>query len=175
LPIKIALVLQFEFFYTSFMSKQGSLSRQATVRLRAGDLIERGFCNEEIVEILEVSLSSVQRWRRKVENGGLAALARKHGSGQFSELTTEQLDELKEIILTGALAAGYPVDRWTSRIVADLIRKKWNIDYCRSNVRYILNRLGLSYQKPAVKSTKHSQEVVDHWRKHDWVRIKKSG
>ena len=156
------------------MIKQGSLSRRATVRLRAGDLIERGFDNEEIMEILEVSLSSVQRWRKKVENGGLAALARKHGSGQFSELTKEQLDELKDIILKGALAAGYQVDRWTSRIIADLIRKKWNVDYCRSNVRYILNRLGLSYQKPAVKSTKHSQEIVEHWRKHDWVRIKKS-
>jgi len=36
LPIKIALVLQFEFFYTSFMSKQGSLSRQAPAHIRAG-------------------------------------------------------------------------------------------------------------------------------------------
>lgn len=157
------------------MRKQGRLSRQATVRLRAGDLIDRGFDNEEIAEILEVSLSSVRRWRKKVLDGGLAALARKHGSGQFCELTSEQLDELKDIILKGALAAGYQVDRWTSRIVADLIHKKWGVQYCRSNVRYILNRLGLSYQKPAVKSTKHSQEVVDHWRKHDWVRIKKSG
>lgn len=157
------------------MSRQGHLSRQATVRLRAGDLIERGFDNDAIVEILEVSHTSVKRWRKKVENGGLAALARKHGTGQFCELTKEQLDELKGIILKGALAAGYPTDRWTSRIVADLIRKKWNISYCRSNVRYILNRLGLSYQKPAVKSTKHSKEIVEHWRKHDWVRIKKSG
>jgi len=117
------------------MNKQGSLSRQATVRLRAGDLIERGFDNEEIVEILEVSLSSVKRWRQKVEQGGLAALARKHGSGQFSALTPEQLAELKDIILKGARAAGYPTDRWTSRIVADLIRNKWNISYCGSNVR----------------------------------------
>jgi transposase len=157
------------------MLKQGSLSRQATIRLRAGDLIERGFDNEEIKEILEVSISSVRRWRKKVEYGGIAALARKHGSGQFSEITQEQLEELKEILNKGAIAAGYQVDRWTSRIVADLIRKKWNVDYCRSNVRRILNDLGYSYQKPAVKSTKHSQEIVDHWRKHDWVRIKKSG
>jgi len=118
-----------------------------------------GFANDEIVEILEVFLSSVQRWRKKVENGVLASLAGKHGSGQFSELTKEQLAELKDILLKGALAAGDPVARWTSRIVADLIRKKWNVAYCRSNVRYMLNRLGLSYQKPAVKSTQHSQEV----------------
>ena len=35
----------------------------------------------------------------KVEQGGLAALARKHGNGQFCELTPEQLAELKGIIL----------------------------------------------------------------------------
>ena len=155
--------------------QQGSLSRQASVRLRAGDLIERGFDNEEIMEILEVSLSSVQRWRKKVESAGLAALARKPGSGSDAELSPEQFDELKTILDKGAIAAGYPTARWTSRIVADLIRKQWNVDYCRSNVRRILNDLGYSYQKPSVKLTKHSPQVVEHWQTHDWKRIKKSG
>jgi len=155
--------------------KQGSLSRQAIVRLRAGDLILRGFDNEEIIEILEVSLSSVQRWRKKIENEGLHALARHAGTGAEPKLTAEQFEELKAILTQGAVASGYLTDRWTSRIVADLIRKKWNVEYSRSQVRKILNDLGFSYQKPSVKSTKHSQEVVDHWRKHDWVRIKKSG
>jgi len=154
--------------------QSSSLSHQASLRHRAGDLIERGFDNEEIMEIFEVSLSSVKRWRSKVNQGGLSALARKHGTGGISKLSSEQLAELKEIILKGAIAAGYQTDRWTSRIVADLIRKKWNIKYCRSQVRKILNDLGLSYQKPDVKSTKHSQEVVDHWKRYDWKRIKKS-
>ena len=142
--------------------------------MQAGDLIFRGFDNEEIMEFLEVSLSSVQRWRKKVESNGLTALARKHGSGSESALSPQQLDELTTILDKGAIAAGYPTDRWTSRIVADLIHKKWNVDYCRSNVRRILNDLGYSYQKPSVKLTKHSQEIVDHWRTHDWKRIKKS-
>jgi transposase len=127
-------------------------------------LILRGFDNAEIMEILEVSLSSVQRWRKKVESKGLAALARKPGSGSEAELSPEQFDELKTILDKGAIASGYPTDRWTSRIVADLIRKKWNVDYSRSTVRKILNDLGYSYQKPSVKRTKHSPQVVDHWR-----------
>jgi len=153
--------------------KQGRLSRQESIRLQAGDLIERGFSNEEIMEFLEVSLSSVQRWRRKVNESGIHALSRQAGSGKPSSLTPEQLEELKTIINQGACSFGYLTDRWTSRIVADLIRKKWNVDYCHSNVRRILNELGFSYHKPSVKSTKHSQEIIDHWRKHDWNRIKK--
>jgi len=158
------------------MSKlPGSLSRQARIRLQGGDLIERGFDNEEIMEILEVSLSSVQRWRKKVEQEWLHALTRKHGTGQTCRLSQEQLDEFKTIIQSGAVAAGYLTDRWTSRIVADLILKKWSIRYSGSQVRKILSDLGLSYQKPDVKSTKHSQEVVGYWREHEWERIKQSG
>jgi transposase len=152
---------------------QGSVSDQELVRLRAGDLIERGFDNSEIMETLEVSLSSVQRWRKKVESGGLHALSRKPGSGAESKLTTDQLEKLKTILSQGAVASGYQTDRWTSRIVADLIRKKWDVDYCHSKVRKLLQDLGFSYQKPTTKSKKHCPAAVKRWRKQDWARIKK--
>jgi transposase len=156
------------------MSKlHGSVSDQELVRLRAGDLIERGFDNEEIMETLEVSLSSVQRWRKKVENGGLHALSRKPGSGAEAKLTSEQLEKLKTILSQGAITSGYQTDRWTSRIVADLIRKKWDVNYCHSKVRKLLKDLGFSYQKPTTKSKKHCPAAVKRWRKYDWVRIKK--
>jgi transposase len=151
----------------------GRLSRQATVRLQAGELILRDFDNEEIADILDVSLSSLKRWRKKVESDGLAALARKSGSGRPAELTQDQFSELKTIILQGAKSSGYLTDCWTSRIVADLIRKKWGVEYSTSNVRKILSKLGLSYQKPDVRSTKHSTEAIDDWRRYVWPRLKK--
>ena len=46
----------------------GCLSQKATKRFRAGDLLLRGFDNEEIMAMLEVSLSSVKRWRKKIES-----------------------------------------------------------------------------------------------------------
>jgi transposase len=153
--------------------KSGCLSCQETTRLRAGDLIARGFDDVEMMDILEVSRSSLYRWRKKVNGGGLKSLERAAGSGKPSTHTTSQLEELKNILIAGSRAAGYLTDRWTSRVVADLIRKKWAVNYCRSNVRRILNDLGFSYKKPNVKSTKHSQEVIDTWRAHDWQHIKK--
>jgi len=149
------------------------LSRQSSVRLQAGELILRGFDNEEIMDFLEVSLSSVKRWRKKVENDGLHALTRKASTHSNAKLSPEQFEELKTVLTQGATASGYLTNRWTSRIVADLIHKKWDVQYSRSQVRKILNDLGFSYQKPAVKSTKHSQEVIEHWKQYDWVRIKK--
>ena len=68
----------------------GRISRQAAVRLQAGELILRGFDDDEIIEITECSPSSVKRWRAKVERDGLHGLARKSGSGRLAELTPEQ-------------------------------------------------------------------------------------
>ena len=108
-------------------TQHGSLSRQAAIRYQAGDLILRGFDNDEIMEVLAVSLSSVKRWHNKIESEGLTALARKPGSGSKAALSSTQLAELKTILDKGSLAAGYPTERWTSRIVADLICKKWHV------------------------------------------------
>ena len=143
-------------------TRHGSLSRQASVRLQGGDLILQGFDNEAIMEIHEVSLSSVQRWREKVESERLAALARKPGSGSEAELSPEQFDELTTILDKGAIASGYQTERWTCRIVADLIRKQWNVDDCRSNVRRILNDLGYSY---------HGAETYFSERHRDWFEF----
>ena len=154
---------------------QGRISAQARRRLQAGDLILRGFNNDEIIEITEASLSSVKRWRAKIESDGLQSLARKPQSGRPTKIDATQKAELKSILLAGACAAGYFTDRWTTKIVADLVRKKWGVTYSRPQVWRILRDLGLSCQKPDVKSKKHSQATVDHWRRYVWPHSKKSG
>ena len=77
------------------MSKlPGSLSHQARIRLQGGDLIERGFDNEEIMEILEVSLSSV-RWKVVGQIPPLATGAEpvKNGVDDFSQRECGNLGE----------------------------------------------------------------------------------
>ena len=105
--------------------KQGSLSFQESKRLQSGELIFKGYDNEEIADIVEVSVSAVRKWRKKLKDNGddLSVLHRKCGSGKQSTLTEEQKQHLKEIILGGAINAGYATERWTSKIVADLIHK----------------------------------------------------
>jgi len=151
------------------------LSAQARRRLLGGDLIVRGFTNDEIVEITEASLSSVKRWRATIQSAGLQGLARKPQSGRPARLDATQKAELKTILGRGAILAGYLTDRWTTKIVADLIIKKWGITYSRPQVSRILHSLGLSCQKPDVQSTKRSQAAIDHWRHYVWPRLKKSG
>jgi putative transposase len=125
-------------------TKQGSLSLQASVRLRGGVLILKGYGNEEIADILDVSVSSVGKWRRKLRENGddLTCLVRRKGSGRPGTLTDEQKQQLKGIIMKGALAAGYPTERWTSKIIADVIQKTFDVSLAPRSVRQILPTLG---------------------------------
>ena len=156
-------------------TKHGSMSPQSIKRLQAGELILKGFDNDEIIEILDVSLSSVKRWRKKLDTGqgALTALLRKKGSGRIPRLDDEQQQRLRDIILAGAVEAGYSSERWTSKIVADCIRNKFGVELSARAVRDLLPKLGLSPQMPVVKSHKHSDEEVLRWAKETWERIKK--
>ena len=139
-------------------SKHGSLSEQSRKRLQGGELILKGLDDGEIAFILDVDESSVRRWRRKLRknNDNLACLARKKGSGRLPSLSDDEKQRLREIILSGAVEAGYPTERWTSRNVADLIRNEFDVEMTSRNVRHILPTLGLSPQKPVVRSHKYS-------------------
>ena len=156
-------------------TKHGSLSTQECKRLLAGELILKDYDNDEIADIVEVSVSSVRKWRKKLKDNGddISVLHRKAGSGNPSTLNDEQKQQLKEIILGGAIKAGYSTDRWTSKIVADCIKKTFDVVMAPRTVRDLLPTLGLSPQMPVVKSHKHDDEVALRWAKQTWKRLKK--
>jgi transposase len=150
------------------------LSAQSLKRHQGVELIFKGYDNDDIAAIVDVTVRTVRHWRKKLKNNAkLCALPRKKGSGRVPRLSLEQKQQLKEIILGGAVAAGYPDERWTSKIIADLIQKTFGITLAPRSVRDLLPTLGLSPQKPVVKSHKHSDEVALRWATRTWERLKK--
>jgi putative transposase len=153
----------------------GSLSAQALNRLQGGALILKGYDNSEIADIVGVTERTVPHWRRTLQdhNDDVHALIRKKGSGRLHTLTDAQKLQVKEIVLAGAKASGFPDERWTSTRAAQVIRQTFKIDFSRSATRRLLHSLGLSPQMPVVKSHKHSDEEVLRWTNREWKRIKK--
>jgi transposase len=152
-----------------------SLSAQAIQRLQGGELILKGYENAEISDIVGVTERTVQNWRRtlKTHNDQVHALVRKKGSGRSPKLNEIQKQQVKEIVLAGAVAAGLPDERWTAKRVAAVIRKTFKINFSRSAAQRVLHSLGLSPQMPVIKSHKHDDEAVVRWATRPWKRIKK--
>jgi len=156
-------------------TKHGHLSPQALKRLQGGELILKGYDNDTIADSVDVTTRTVNNWRRTLEarNDDLRALVRKNGSGRIPRLNNTQKQELKEIILGGAIAAGYSQERWTSKIVAHLIKKKFGVTLAPRSVRELLPTLGLSPQRPVIKSHKYDEIAAMKWANDTWKQLKK--
>lgn len=136
--------------------------------LRAGKLTKA-----EIARQLGVSRATVSAWAKAIEAGGLKRLRQRKSSGRPSKLTAEIRKKLKRLLDRGALAAGFPTDRWTLVRVSELLKKEFDIDYHPNSLRRVLDQLGYSVQKPLPRAAERDEELVKAWLTKDWPRIKK--
>jgi len=124
--------------------------------------------------MVRASEASVSRWRQALEAGGQAALAAKPHPGPSPKLSAAQQRRLQRILLAGATSQGYANELWTSKRVAEVIRRRWRVKYDPSGVWHLLRRMGLSCQKPERRARECDEEAVERWRQKEWPRIKKS-
>jgi transposase len=155
------------------MRPKGSAVELETRRLLAGRLLLEGSEVDEVAEVVGASEVSVRRWRRAVEKGGLEALKAKPHPGRKPRLSAKQKRQLLKILLAGPRKAGYPTDLWTCRRVAEVVAKKFHVEYHPDHVGKILHHLGWTCQKPEQRAREGDDAAIERWRKRDWPRIKR--
>src|SRR5512134_2138557 len=104
---------------------------------------------------------------------GATGSAPSSSRGRPPRLTPEQKQELAQIVRPGPLAARFRNNLWTCRRVAQVIRERFGVEYHRDHVGRLLHALGFTQQKPQRRATQRDETAIEHWRKHDWERIKK--
>jgi transposase len=143
------------------------------LRRVAVELLQDGMTQEAVAERLQVSLSSIKRWKKAFQQGGLAALAPKPRQPTGRRLSTSQGERLRQILLAGPLVAGFSTDLWTCRRVAEVVRREFDISYHPDHLGRILHDLGFSPQKPQRRARERDEAAIARWRREDWPRIKK--
>ena len=138
-----------------------------------GEMILQGKDNDEIREILGVSVTSLNRWRRAVEKGGLDALKSKPHPGRKPRLNAKQKRQLVEILLAGPRKAGYQNDFWTCRRIAEVVEQRFHVEYHPDYIGRMLHDLGWTCQLPEQRAREADDDAMKRWRKRDWPRIKK--
>jgi transposase len=143
-------------------------------RLEGGRLLKEGKLSKaEIARQLGVTRGSVTAWAKAIQAGGLRGLRQRKSSGRKSKLTAEVKKKLKRFLDCGALAAGFPTDRWTLVRVNELLNKEFGISYHPNALGRVLDELGYSVQKPLPRAAERDEELVKAWLAKDWPRIKK--
>lgn len=155
------------------MRPKGSAAELETRRRLAGRLLLEGRKIGEVAKIVAASVSSVKRWHRMVKKGGLEALKAKPHPGPKPRLNEKQKGRLITMLLDGPCKAGYRTDLWTCPRVAEVIAKKFGVEYHPAHVWKILRSLGWTAQKPERRARERNEADIQRWRREDWPRIKR--
>jgi len=142
-------------------------------RLAGGRLVKEGKLSQaEISRQLGVSRATVSEWAKIVKSKGIRGLRKRKAVGQ-SKLSKVQKEKLKRMLDHGALACGFPTDRWTLERVRQLIQREFEVTYHPNYLNRLLRQLGFSPQKPLPQAIEQEKELVEAWLQQDWTRIKK--
>ena len=148
-------------------------ARRERVRLQAVGLIEGGASDREVARRFRVSRVSANRWRRALAAGGREALATKGAGGAKCKLTAAQLDELDAALDAGPAAWGWDEDqRWTLARIAEVVRRRFRVQYTLAGMDLLLHRVGWSVQVPARRAAERNEAAVTAWREETWPVIK---
>jgi len=150
-------------------------AQKAERRAEGGHLLRAGKLSQhEIAVHLGVSDAAVNQWKTKLAHGGIRTLAPHPPSGRPSKLSRFQQQRLRRLLQRGAVAAGYPTERWTQARIQHLIEREFQVHYHRDSIGPLLHHFGWSVQKPIPVARERNDEVMQAWLSHDWPRIKKS-
>src|ERR687892_1869421 len=111
-----------------------SLSSKATnwregCRLRAWELHQEGWKQQEIAEALGITQGAVSQWLKCAREGGVEGLRHQPPPGATPRLSSAQRDQLLELLSQGAESFGFQGDVWTQPRVAALIRDRFGVSY----------------------------------------------
>ena len=121
----------------------------------------------QVARIFNVTESSVYGWQKAYREGGLAALSTKIASGRKRLLTDKQMLELSRYLRLNPRQLEFDFGLWTRKLVRELIRTRFGIDYSEQNVGRILKMLGFSPQRPVYQALERMRENGGYgWRKH---------
>jgi len=155
------------------MRPVGSAEELERRRLRAVDLLGKGQGPTEVARMVGANRRSVQRWARRSERGGTAALAPKRHPGPPGKLDVAQRRRLGAALLEGPKAQGFATDLWTGPRVAQLVRRMFGVRYNPKYVPRLLRSLGWTPQRPEGRAYERDEKAIARWVRDEWPRIKK--
>ena len=141
--------------------------KEAVRRLCAGERVT------DVARAFGVSRIAVYQWKRKAQEEGLRGLNATPQHVAQSRLSSNDLRRLRQILLGGAMAWGFPTDLWTCRRVAQVIKNEFDTQYHPGHVSRILRAMRFSCQKPAKRAREHDDRAAQEFRNKTWPVVKR--
>lgn len=143
------------------MRSKGSAAQLEARRRLAVQRVKDGWKRKDVAAFLGVHPETVGEWVRAHRAGGDAALAAKPHSGRTPFLTADQERQVLGWLADKPTAHGFRTDLSTARRVAELIRRRFGVEYHPHYLREWLTKRNHSPQKPARRPRQRDQAAID--------------
>jgi transposase len=138
--------------------------RQVVQAVNAGDSVK------DVARIMGVGTRSIYRWLHLAKQPD--GLAPKPHPAPATRLSPTQQADLEQLLLQGAKAHGWANDLWSTRRIAELIRRHFGVSLHHDHVgRFLRQRLKWSPQKPRRRARERKEAAIDHWRRERIAEI----
>ncbi len=155
------------------LSSQQATDWREGRRLRAWELKQEGWKQQDIARALGVSKGAVSQWMKRAQQEGIEALKHRPPPGAQARLSEDERAKLPELLARGATAHGFRGEVWTCARVAEAIRKEFGVSYHPAHVSRVVRALRLSLQKPMRRASQRDEEAIRHWKEERWPELKK--
>jgi transposase len=148
----------------------GSASALEQRRCQAVQAVHAGDKVKDVARIIGVHQRTLFRWLELAR--APKGLAAKPHPGPASRLNRQQQRQLERMLLQGAKAHGWPNELWTTRRIAELIRRTFDVSLHHDHVGRFLHRvLHWSPQKPSKRARERNEKAIKRWQRHEFPRI----
>lgn len=122
----------------------------------------------EVAELLQLAEQTVRNYVHAFLVQAAESLRYQAPPGRPPRLTKTQRKELAELLTAGPEAAGFASACWTTPLVAELVQKRFGIEYHPHYLAELLHELGFSYQKARFISDHLDAEARAAWLTSTW-------
>ena len=154
------------------MRPHGSADLLEARRRKAMELLRQQLSLNEVARRLGCHASSVMRWRDRVRRDGQRGLKARPTPGRPPRLSKARKERLLRLLLRGPAAFGYTTQVWTTKRIAELIRRTFAVSYHPAHVGRLMHSLGWSHQKPERRALERDEASVEQWKNTRWPRVK---
>lgn len=106
--------------------------------------VARGHSSREVAKWYGVSFKQVVNWVHRFEENGVEGLENKQGRGRKSFLSDEDLNKIKNILLTKTPTEyGIKKEKWSGPILLRIIKESFGIEYKPTQAYQLIAKMGL--------------------------------
>src|SRR5208337_68156 len=142
-------------------------------RLRAWELKQQGWTQQDIAYALGASKGAVSHWIHTAEDFGANGLRSHSSPGHPAKLTPSQKWQIPEFLWHGAEAYGFRGDVWTCARVAQVIEEEFGVRYHKDHVGRLLQELHWTPQVPIRRAVQRDEKAIERWRDEVWPELRK--